>query len=64
MRHYHNKSYQCGVIDRNISKLMPGIGLESTDRYSSLKRLFTAPLMEKSAHLKAKDFSSEILDIK
>ena len=53
-----------GVMPRNISKLIPGIGRESTERYSSSKRLFIDPLSEMSAHLNTNTFSSEMLLIK
>ena len=53
-----------GVIPKNTSKLIPGIGRESTERYSSLKRLLTAPFIEKSAHLHETVFSNAILLIK
>ena len=47
-----------------ISKLIPGIGRESTERYSSLKRLLTLPLSDRSAHLKLSTFSNEMFDMK
>ena len=53
-----------GVIPINISKLIPGIGRESTERYSSLKRLLIVPFSDRSAHLNASTFSSEMFDIK
>ena len=53
-----------GVIPKNTSKLIPGIGRDKTERYSSLKRLLTAPLIEKSAHLHETVFSKEILLMK
>lgn len=58
------KAHHLGVMPMNISKLMPGIGRDSTDRYSSLKRLLTVPLSERSAHLTESTFSSEMFDIK
>ena len=53
-----------GVIPKNTSKLIPGIGRDNTERYSSLKRLLTAPLIEMSAHLYDMVFSNAILLIK
>ena len=53
-----------GVIPKNTSKLIPGIGRDNTERYSSLKRLLTAPLIENSAHLHETVFSKEILLMK
>ena len=53
-----------GVIPRKNSKFIPGIGRESTERYSSSKRLFTAPLSERSAHASEKRFSRVMLLIK
>ena len=47
-----------------ISKFMPGIGRESTERYSSLNRLLTAPLSDRSAHLSDTVRSSDMLLIK
>ena len=47
-----------------ISKLIPGIGRESTERYSSLKMLLTVPLIERSAQRNGNSFSSEMLLIK
>ena len=58
---YHLK---WGVMERNISKLIPGMGRESTERYSSLKRLLTAPLIDRSAHLNVNPFSREMFDMK
>ena len=46
------------LIPRNISKLIPGMGRERTERYSSLKRLFTHPFTFMSAHLNANCFST------
>ena len=46
------------------SKFIPGIGRESTERYSSLKRLLIVPFNERSAQRNEKSFSSEILLIK
>ena len=51
-------------MPRKISKLMPGIGRERTDRYSSSKRLFIEPLRLKSAHDEENLFSKEMLFIK
>ena len=48
----------------NISKLIPGIGRESTDRYSSLNRLLIVPFNDISAQLNDNTFSSEILLMK
>jgi hypothetical protein len=56
--------YHFGVIDRNISKLIPGIGRARTERYSSLKRLLIVPLSDRSAHLNERLFSRERLFIK
>ena len=53
-----------GVIPKNTSKLIPGIGRDKTERYSSLKRLLTAPLIENSALLHETVFSKEILLMK
>ena len=53
-----------GVIPTNISKFIPGIGRDRTDRYSSSKRLFIEPLSEKSHQLNVKFFSSVMLLIK
>ena len=62
----HATSYHLkwGVMERNISKLIPGMGRESTERYSSLKRLFTAPLIDISAHLNVNPFSRVMFDMK
>ena len=57
-------NHQWGVRDRNISKLIPGMGRERTERYSSLKRLLIAPFTERSAHLKLNSFSRDMFDIK
>lgn len=43
--------HHLGVIPTKISKLTPGIGRDSTDRYSSLKILFIEPFKDKSSHL-------------
>ena len=48
----------------NTSKLIPGIGRDNTERYSSLKRLFIEPFNDMSAHLNDKPFSSVMLLIK
>lgn len=56
--------YHLGVIPINISKLMPGIGRDNTDRYSSSNRLFIVPFSEMSAHLNDCTFSSVILLMK
>ena len=48
----------------NNSKLMPGIGLDSTDKYSSLNKLLIAPFSDKSAHLVVIPFSIVRLFIK
>ena len=48
----------------NISKLMPGIGRDRTERYSSLKRLLIVPFSERSAQRSDSSFSSEMLLIK
>ena len=53
-----------GVMAMNISKFMPGIGRESTERYSSLKRLLIAALMLRSAHLNENPLSRLMLLIK
>ena len=57
-------NHHFGVIPKNTSKLIPGIGRDKTERYSSLKRLLIAPLMEKSAHLHETTFSKAILLMK
>ena len=56
--------YHLGVMPMNISKLIPGIGRDKTDRYSSLKRLFIVPFSERSAHLNTNTFSSDMFDMK
>ena len=56
--------YHFGVMPMNISKLMPGMGRDSTDKYSSLKRLFIVPFSDSSAHLNTNTFSSEMFDMK
>ena len=56
--------YHLGVMPTKNSKLMPGMGRESTERYSSSKRLFIVPFSDKSAQRKRKSFSSEMLLIK
>ncbi len=38
-----------GVIPIKNSKLIPGIGRDNTERYSSSKRLLTVPFKDKSA---------------
>ena len=48
----------------NISKLIPGIGRESTDKYSSLNRLFIVPFNDRSAQLSEKPFSRVMLLMK
>ena len=48
----------------NISKFMPGIGRDSTDRYSSSNRLFTEPFRLRSAHERLIFFSRDMLLIK
>ena len=53
-----------GVMPMNISKLIPGIGRESTERYSSLKRLFIVPLTDSVTFLSGILFSIERLFIK
>ena len=53
-----------GVMPINISKLMPGIGRDNTERYSSLKRLLIVPLSDSSAHFSVSTFSSEMFDMK
>ena len=58
------KVYHFGVMPMKIPKLMPGIGRDKTERYSSLKRLFIVPLSERSAHLKWRLFSMAMLLIK
>ena len=56
--------YHLGVMPRNISKLMPGMGRDKTDRYSSLKRLLMTPLRDISAQRNEKPFSSDMLLMK
>ena len=56
--------YHLGVMPIKNSKLMPGIGRESTERYSSFSRLFTAPLSDRSAHLSDTVRSRDMLLIK
>ena len=56
--------YHLGVIPKNSWKLMPGIGRESTDIYSSLKRLFILNFMEISDHENFRSFSMVILLMK
>ena len=46
------------------SKFIPGIGRESTERYSSLNRLLTAPFSESSAHFNEIPFSKVRLFMK
>ena len=53
-----------GVMPKKISKFIPGIGRESTDRYSSLKRLFMEPFRERSAQRVENVFSNVILLMK
>ena len=53
-----------GVMPIKNSKFIPGIGRERTERYSSLKRLLTAPFSEISAQLNDSPFSRVILLIK
>ena len=48
----------------NTSKLIPGIGRDNTERYSSLKRLLTVPLSERSAHFMLKTLSNDMFDMK
>ena len=61
MTYYRRK---LGVMEMNISKLIPGIGRERTDRYSSLKRLLMVPLMESSAQRRDIVRSKEMLLMK
>lgn len=56
--------YHLGVMPRNSWKLMPGIGRESTDKYSSLKRLFMLNFNEISDQENCRSFSMVILLIK
>ena len=44
-------NYHLGVIPIKNSKLILGMGRESTDKYSSLNKLLMAPFNDKSAHL-------------
>ena len=50
---------QRGLMSRNTSKFMRGIGRESTDWYSSFNRFLTESFTEKYAQLNVKSFSSE-----
>lgn len=56
--------YHLGVMPTKNSKLMPGMGRESTERYSSSKRLLMLPFSERSAQLNEKSVSSDRLLIK
>ena len=56
--------YHLGRIPTNISKLIPGIGCDKVEIYSSLKRLLTMPLREREAQEKLNCFSSSMLFIK
>ena len=53
-----------GVMPTKTSKLMPGIGRDNTERYSSLKRLFTVPFSEISAQRRLMTRSRDMFDIK
>ena len=53
-----------GVMPKKISKFIPGIGRESTDRYSSSKRLFMEPFKDMSAQRGENDFSNVMLLMK
>ena len=46
-----------GVIPIKNSKLIPGIGRDNTERYSSSKRLLTVPFKDKSAQRSENPFS-------
>lgn len=45
-----------GVMPMNISKLMPGMGRDNTERYSSSNRLLMLPFSDRSAHRKESCF--------
>jgi hypothetical protein len=53
-----------GVMPMKNSKLMPGMGRDSTDKYSSLKRLLMAAFNEMSAQAGEHLFSSVTLLMK
>ena len=55
---FHQKR---GVIPIKNSTLMPGIGRDNTERYSSLNKLFTAPFSDNSAHFNETPRSSVML---
>ena len=60
----HIITYKRGVKLTKNSKFIPGIGLERTERYSSLNKLLTAPFNDHSAHFVEKPLSRVILLMK
>lgn len=53
-----------GVMPIKNSKLIPGIGRDNTERYSSSKRLLTVPFKDKSAQRSENPFSRVTLLMK